>query len=298
MNPMVDGWMGDDWFHNGAFRQQNMPIHLRAGGHARQLGQVVDRALTTTTTLYLQAGSAGELGAPHGLEQMGFWSKILAHPSYDAFWQRPGDGQDARRAAAEGAGDAGRTASGTRRTSTARWRCTRRIEPKDTDHDKVFLVLGPWHHGQEIERRQRARARSDSAATPAPSSAGILRPFLDQYLKDDAPQADVAPVTAFETGTNRWQRLPAGRRAAQRLRDGCTPLYPAAGLRARLHRAGTATAAFDDYVSDPAKPVPFRARPIQPIGYDNAETWPDWLVGDQREASGRPDVLSLSRRTC
>jgi hypothetical protein len=51
--------------------------------------------------------------------------------------------------------------------------------------------------------------------------------------------------------------------------------------------------AFDEYVSDPAKPVPFRARPIRPVGYDNGLTWPQWLVDDQREASGRPDVLAF-----
>jgi hypothetical protein len=50
-------------------------------------------------------------------------------------------------------------------------------------------------------------------------------------------------------------------------------------------------AAFDAYTSDPAKPVPFRSRPIQPIGYDNGLTWPNWLADDQREASGRTDVL-------
>jgi putative CocE/NonD family hydrolase len=50
-------------------------------------------------------------------------------------------------------------------------------------------------------------------------------------------------------------------------------------------------AAFDEYVSDPAKPVPYRARPIRPVGYGTGMTWSEWLVDDQREASGRPDVL-------
>jgi hypothetical protein len=53
-------------------------------------------------------------------------------------------------------------------------------------------------------------------------------------------------------------------------------------------------AAFDEYVSDPAKPVPYRARPSQQVGYDHGLTWPLWLVDDQREASGRPDVLVFS----
>ncbi len=73
-----------------------------------------------------------------------------------------------------------------------------------------------------------------------------------------------------------------------------TPLYLAGGLRLALRGpAVTAAAAFEEYISDPAKPVPFRSRPIQPIGYDNGLTWPQWLVDDQREASGRPDVLAF-----
>src|SRR3546814_10594341 len=48
-----------------------------------------------------------------------------------------------------------------------------------------------------------------------------------------------------------------------------------------------------DYISDPAKPVPFRARPILPVGYDGELTWTRWLADDQREASGRTDVLTF-----
>ena len=73
-----------------------------------------------------------------------------------------------------------------------------------------------------------------------------------------------------------------------------TPLYLGAGLTRRvLPRRRPADAAFDEYISDPAKPVPFRPRPIQPIGYDHGLTWPQWLVDDQREASGRPDVVAF-----
>jgi uncharacterized protein len=113
----------------------------------------------------------------------------------------------------------------------------------------------------------------------------VLRPFLDQYLKEGAPKADVAPVTAFETGTNAWRRLqswPAG------CASGCavkpTPLYLTGGLRLSFAAPKPGAEKFAEYVSDPAKPVPFRARPI-----DNA-SWSRWLVDDQREASGRPDV--------
>src|SRR6202142_1230853 len=85
MNPMVDGWMGDDWFHNGAFRQQNLSyIYEQQATHDNDekwwSGHFDDY------DLYMEAGSAGQLGQRHGMEQIGFWRKVLAHPSYDSFW--------------------------------------------------------------------------------------------------------------------------------------------------------------------------------------------------------------------
>src|ERR1700742_193097 len=86
MNPMVDGWMGDDWFHNGAFRQQNMPYIYE------QVATRNNEAKWWTSNyddydMFMQAGSAGELARRRGMEQIGFWRKILDHPSYDAFWR-------------------------------------------------------------------------------------------------------------------------------------------------------------------------------------------------------------------
>ena len=169
------------------------------------------------------------------------------------------------------------------------------IKPKDTSNDKVFLVLGPWHHGQEIGDGSTLGALKFNSDTGLYFREHILRPFLDQYLKRDAPKADVAPVTAFETGTNEWRRLsswPSG------CASGCaihpTRLYLEAGLKLSFDAPKNGDAAFDEYVSDPAKPVPFRARPIQPVGYGEGFTWAQWLVDDQREASGRPDVVTFT----
>ena len=162
------------------------------------------------------------------------------------------------------------------------------IKPKDLNNDKVFLVMGPWHHGQEIREGSALgplRFGSDTALT---FRREILRPFLDHYLKDDAPKADVAPVTAFETGTNTWRRLPSWPAGCA---TGCTvratPLYLGAGLKLGFTAPQPGGPAFDEYVSDPAKPVPFRARPI----VEEGAGWARWLVDDQREASGRTDVL-------
>jgi putative CocE/NonD family hydrolase len=292
MNPMVDGWVGDDWFHNGAFRQQMMPYvyeqEATRGSEAKWWTAHHDDYDT-----YLEAGSAGQLGRSRGLEQVGFWRKLLEHPSYDAFWREQAldrvlaeqplkvpvmlvhslwDQEDVYGAPAVYAA----------------------IEPKDTANDKVFLVIGPWHHGQMIDDGSSLGVLRFDSDTALHFRQQLLRPFLDQYLKDGAPKADLAPVTAFETGTNAWRRLPAWPAGCA---SGCavrpTPLYLRAGLKLGFEAPESGGSAFEEYVSDPAKPVPFRARPIQPVGYDAERTWPRWLVDDQREASGRPDVVAF-----
>jgi putative CocE/NonD family hydrolase len=283
MNPMVDGWRGDDWFHWGAFRQQGMSyIYDQEATRANDITWWTSHA--DDYDMFMEAGSAGELGRRRGLEQVGFWRKLLEHPSYDAYWRDQAvdkilaaqplkvpvmlvhslwDQEDIY-------GDIA---------------VYKAIEPKDTNNDKVFLVLGPWHHGQEIREGSALGAikfNSDAALT---FRREILRPFLDQYLKEGAPKANVAPVTAFETGTNSWHNLSAWPLGCEK---GCTvkptPLYLTGGLKASFTQSSNPSG-YEEYISDPAKPVPFRARPI-----DN-DSWSRWLVDDQREMSGRPDVL-------
>jgi putative CocE/NonD family hydrolase len=165
------------------------------------------------------------------------------------------------------------------------------LKPKD-DSNNLFLVIGPWHHGQEIDDASKLGVLNFHSDTGLYFRQHILRPFLDHYLKDDAPKSDVAPVTAYETGTNEWLRLPAWPAGCA---SGCSieakPLYLHTGLKLNFDKPSSGEAAFDEYISDPAKPVPYRARPIQPMGYTTELTWSQWLVDDQREASGRPDVL-------
>ena len=293
MNPMVDGWMGDDWFHNGAFRQGGNLAYI----HDQEATRKSDVKWFTSNfddyDTFLEAGSAGELGRRRGMEQIGFWRKILEHPSYDAYWRDQAvdkilaaqplkvpvmlvhslwDQEDIYGAPA----------------------VYKAIKPKDTGNDKVFLVMGPWHHGQEIKDGSALGAIRFDSDTALTFRREILRPFLDQYLKDGAPKADIAPVMAFETGTNTWRRLPAWPAGCA---SGCavkpTPLYLAAGSRLDFSppKAGDASApAFQEYVSDPAKPVPFHARPIVPGSFDHGQGWREWLVTDQREASSRTDV--------
>jgi putative CocE/NonD family hydrolase len=310
MNPMVDGWMGDDWFHYGAFRLQNMSYIYEQEATRKNEAKWWSSHFDDYDT-FMETGSAGELGRIRGLEQVGFWRKILEHPSYDAFWR---DQAVDRLLAAQ-------PLTVPVMLVHSLWdqediygaiAVYKAIKPKDTSNDKVFLVIGPWHHGQEIENGSTLGALRFNSDTALYFRQNILRPCLNRYLEDSSsadgtPKADAPPVTAFETGTNTWRRLPAWPGGCA---SGCTirptPLYLNAGLKLAfagpktgdtefLAFAGpkTGDTEFDEYISDPAKPVPFRARPIQPVGYTTGYTWPQWLVDDQREASGRPDVVAF-----
>ncbi|MGC9947657.1 MAG: CocE/NonD family hydrolase [Bryobacteraceae bacterium] len=290
MNPMVDGWKGDDWFHNGAFRQVGSLDYILNQEATRTSDAKWWTSHYDDYDTYMEGVSAGELARSHGLEQVGFWRKIAEHPSYDAFWRDQAvdqvlaaqplhvpvmlvdslwDQEDIYGAMA----------------------VYKAIKPKDTQNDKVYLVLGPWHHGQEIGDGSTLGALHFGSDTALYFRREILRPFLDHYLKDGAPAADVPPVSAFETGTNVWRRLPAWPAGCA---SGCnirpSPLYLTAGLKLSFAAPNPGGAAFEEYISDPAKPVPFRARPI---GDDKRKTWSQWLVDDQREASGRTDVLTF-----
>jgi predicted acyl esterase len=93
------------------------------------------------------------------------------------------------------------------------------LEPKDTDNDKVFLVMGPWHHGQEIGDGSTLGALRFDSDTALTFRREILRPFLDRYLKDGAPKADVAPVAAFRLRPRQARALPRPTHPAGRLRQ-------------------------------------------------------------------------------
>ncbi len=294
MNPMVDGWRGDDWFHNGAFRETNL-VYIWEQEATRAGDSKWWTSHHDDYDEYMAPGTAGELAHRHGEEQLGFWQKLLAHPAYDEFWQEQAvdqilakqpltvptllvhslwDQEDIYGAPAV-------------------WSA---VKPKDASGN-LHMVLGPWHHGQERASAESLGAIRFGSDTGEYFQRQILQPFLDHYLKDEG-DGKFPAVWAFETGTNRWQTLPgwpAGCAA------GCapkpTPLYLQPGAKLGFSAptgSGDRGDEFVEYVSDPAKPVPYRHRPISGVGYDACQAWPCWLVDDQREASGRTDVATFT----
>ncbi len=291
MNPMVDGWRGDDWFHNGAFREQNMPyIYEQTATRSNEIRWLSSNFDDFDT--YMNADSAGELGRQRNMDQIGFWKKITAHPSYDSFWS--GQAMDKLLAA--------QPLTVPTMLVDSLWdqediygamAVYKALKDKPEAKDNLFLVMGPWHHGQEIENADSLGPVKFRSDTGLYFRQEILGPFLAHYLQDSAPAMKVARVTAFQTGVNKWERLQTWPSAAGNSTPLAKSLYLHAGGKLGFAKP-TAEEGSDAYVSDPARPVPYRTRPSQPVGYTENLSWVRWLVDDQREFSGRPDVLTFT----
>jgi putative CocE/NonD family hydrolase len=291
INAMVDGWMGDDWFHNGAFRQDSLTyIHDQEATRGSELVWWADHYDDYDT--WLRAGSAGDMARLHGLEQLGFAAKVMQHPAYDAFWQAQAldkilakQGISVPTMLVHSLWD--------QEDIYGNIAVYKALQAQHPDTSQLFLVLGPWFHHQERLDGSRVGAIQFGSDTAQYFRLHVLRPFLDHFLKDDAPPLGLAAVTAFETGTNRWLSLPtwpSGCAAACPIDHKKIYLQPGGGLQF----TAPGGSGFESYVSDPAKPVPYLPRPIH-IGGDEGETsWQTWLVSDQRHAASRTDVLSFT----
>jgi putative CocE/NonD family hydrolase len=292
INPMVDGWMGDDWFHNGAFRQDSLKYAYDQEGTRESSAKWWSDNYDDYQS-WLNAGSAGAMAKLHGADQVGFTQKLFAHPAYDSFWQN--QAMDKILGALP--------VTVPVMLVDAQWdqediygapHVFAAMKPHDTTGDKVYMVMGPWFHHQE---RLDGSAIGDirwGVDTANVFRTQMLRPFLDHFLKDGNPPARLYPVVAYESGTNHWDALPKWPAACPM--PSChfqnTKLYlkPNGGLD-WIH-SPEAQPGYTAYVSDPAKPVPFLPRPVHLEGEDGERAWQTWLVSDQRPAASRTDVLT------
>jgi putative CocE/NonD family hydrolase len=286
MNPMVDGWVGDDWFHRGAFRQ------LGSIDYIYEQEATADNSIKWWTDHYddydafLEAGPGDAVAAAHGTDQLGFYRKIRQHPAYDQFWQLQAVDKIL----------AARKLTVPTMLVHSLWdqediygamAVYKALRQADPNNPNLYLSMGPWHHGQGIDDGSTLGPLHFDSDTSLWWRRHVLLPFLDHYLRDDAPPMQIARVTAFQTGTNQWQELPAWPAA------GATPqkLYLQPAQKLGFSPPDPAGPGSVSYVSDPQKPIPFVSRPIHILADDEGPQWVPWLVSDQRDVSTRPDVL-------
>jgi putative CocE/NonD family hydrolase len=279
-SPMVDTWMGDDAFHNGAFRVSQMDYVVEQST-AKGEGGGPEYGPGDDYSLYLADGSMGDHARKWGMDKYPFNQLILEHPAYDKVWSD----------VAVDKWLAARPLTVPTMLIVGQWdqedsygapAVYRALEPKDKNHDLLSLVIGPWRHSGVNHYGYGLGALTFTGDTAHEFRVTYLKPFFDHYLKD-APDPHTPRVLTYATGVNRWdisQKWPVGKPVKLYLHDGFKASF----------EAPTATSASDHdaYLADPSKPVPFIPRPIK-LG--DRMQWTTWLVHDQRFVSDRPDVL-------
>lgn len=284
-SPMIDGWMGDDWFHYGAFRLANIGWVGSQTGY-KGAGEDPATGIYDNYEEFRRLGGANEWAKNSGLDQLPAWQKMVAHPSYDAFWQ----GQALNKLLAANPSniptlwEQGLWDQEDMYGAITAWEA---LKAKGKINNN-FLVMGPWRHSQVNREGRELGPFKWNGDTARQFREDMVLPLFEQYLKDNAPAAELSTVTIYNTGENRWEQFDDWPLACE---QGCPypmkPLYLNAGGKLGFEKGTTGG---DSYVSDPGKPVPHLPRPVN---FDDGR-WGDWLVSDQRHADGRPDVMTYT----
>jgi putative CocE/NonD family hydrolase len=286
--PMIDVWLGDDFFHNGAFRQTygydyGLMMESSKENSEVSYGKDKDGKPVDGFDFFLARGSFTEDVKKSGSKLLPTWKRFLDDPAYDKTWSSRGveywlnqvqvptltvggyyDQEDMWGPQEEYA----------------------RLEPHDEKHEN-FLVLGPWRHGYWASSSGHLGNLNYGEAIGSEFRAQIEARFFAHYLKDDPGSNgsgfDLEDTASFQTGSNTWKRYPH--------------FPPPTSQPTALHLEGDGKLSWTDpkaqtktsYVSDPANPVPYRHRPIQPTYSDGSE-WYNWLTEDQRFVTDRKDI--------
>ena len=278
----ADMWLGDDFHHNGAFRLSyglEYAYMMESSKEITDPTKIIDRY--DAYEWYLDLGPLSNANTKYFQNRLPTWNDFVNHPDYDAFWKRQGFEPWLTRVTVPTLNVAG-------------WwdqedfygpiKIYELLERHDTKKQN-FLVVGPWNHGGWSRGEGNKLGPVDfGSATAAHYRKNILAPFFAYYLRDKGA-GDRAEAVTFRTGRNQWvehnEWPPKQDVVAKRL------YFQPNGKLSFDPPPANSEPAFDSFVSDPARPVPYRRRPIEV-----RSGWTTWLVEDQRFVHHRPDVLT------
>src|SRR5271155_4525247 len=279
--PMTNIWVGDDFFHNGAFRE------TYGFDYVQQLeAQKTDVRVQNKEDMYdfflRNVNFAGAAQAAK-MKNLPTAKIFLTQPSYTKFWQDMAVEKHLTKVEVPTLEVGGwwdqEDMWGTQAEYAA-------LEPHDTDHD-VFLVLGPWNHGGWNRRTLSLGAINFGADAGEEYRKTIEAPFFEKYLKGQ-PGFELKDTASFRTGVNQWERYDAWPPKSG-FHEEKLYLTKGEGLSFATPKEGGVAGS---YVADPANPIPYRNRPIQPT-YGDGSKWRTWLVEDQRFVSSRKDLANF-----
>ncbi len=281
--PVADFWMGDDYFHNGAFRQTYGHEYVKSLESSKE-SENVSFGTTDAYDWYLALKSLSTLTAQLG-GKLPTWNAFVAHPNYDSYWQQRAVKSYLKEVTVPTLVVGGWWDQEDMYGALTTYQVLEKYDKKNL----VFLVEGPWNHGGWGGRGRRLADVDFGSDTGRHFRREIEAPWFAYYLKDKG-NLKQAEATVFQSGTNKWMTYDSWspRRGVQK-----RELYLQANRQLSFARPQAKQAAenFDSYVSDPSNPVPYRKRPVEATYDPNGSRWYTWLAQDQRFLGERPDVL-------
>jgi uncharacterized protein len=280
--PMTDTWMGDDFFHQGAFRLSYGFEYSGSLELSKDLSVPLPIGEWDTYDWYRELGPLSNVDAKYFHGKVPTWEAFVAHPTYDARWRARAVQHGLRTPAVPTLVVGGWWDQEDRYGPLATYKA---LERGDSGH-KNFLVMGPWNHGG-----WRREDRKMPVVDPG-TSEGYLRdveaPWFAYWLKDKGKLAE-PDAYLYDAGAREWRSFSTWPDTSGTSRKS---LYLHAGGRLSFDPPKPGEAAFDEYTSDPAHPVPYRSRPIEQTYDKRGSRWRNWETEDQRFVDGRPDVAT------
>ena len=291
--PMTDIWMGDDFFHNGAFRESYGFDYVQE--MEAQKTDVRADSKEDQYNFFLQHVDFAGAAKAAGMSALPSAEKFLTQPTYTKFWQDMAVEPHLARPEVPTLEVGGYWDQEDMWGTQAEYAALRAHERPNEPLHKVFMVLGPWNHGGwgggpgDQLGGKFGTITFGGEKTGAYYRAHFEAPFFEKYLKD-RPGFELQDTASFRTGENQWHTYAIW-----------PPKVGFHEVRAYLQPDETLSfvspkGLYDvkaaAYVADPADPVPYRHRPIQST-YGESSTWRTWLVEDQRFVSGRKDLANF-----
>ena len=282
----VDQWMNDDMHRYGALRESYGLEYSVLEQADKNKNTNFQFNVYDTYEWYLKLGPLSNVNNDYLHGKIPFWNSLVDHPDYDSFWQSEAWVNQLHSTPVASLNVAG---FWDQEDPWGPWQIFRNSAQSDPDHQN-FIVAGPWFHGewQTSKGDKIGILPFGGHETAREFRENIEAPFFRYYLHGKGEKFSWK-VTTFQTGSNSWRSYPE---------------WPPAGATQKnlyLHANGVLSFdapsgddnvnGFVQYVSDPAKPVPYRRRPISPT-YP-AGDWTTWEMADQRFVDDRPDVLSF-----
>ncbi len=283
--PVLDWFVGDDFHHNGALFLPHAFNFLANFGHPRpyptsKAGPPFEHGTPDGYDFFLKMGPLPNADARYYKGDVPFWDEMMQHGTYDAYWKARN-----LRPHLKNVKPAVMTVGGwfDAENLFGALECYRNIEATSPGISNM-LVMGPWYHGQWGGRGNPGESLGNvkfDAKTSDFYRESIEFPFFEHHLKG-APDPGLPEAFVFQTGTNRWKKLDAW--PPKSARKQLLLLEPEGKLALRQSGEDAERGGFDEYISDPSKPVP--SNPDTAIGMTR-----EYMVDDQRFAARRPDVL-------